>query len=120
MVDDGIFATTAEVQRRINVNANTNTQIEAFINQFIASAEALINFETTFDWTAAFSSLDAATRDILKMAAVEMAALMAEATDPDIIGRPTATFSANVHIHLYNLCIKELNVKDKQKFLRNL
>lgn len=120
MADEGVFATTEEVLRRVNVNANSTTSAEAFTNQFIASAEAFIVFATTFDWIAAFSGLNAAARDILKMASVELTALMVEATDPDIIGRNTATFSANIHIHLFDMCMRELNVKDKQKFLRNI
>ena len=35
MADTGIFATTAEVQRKVNANASSTSNVEAYINQFM-------------------------------------------------------------------------------------
>ena len=40
MADTGIFATTAEVQRKVGANASTTANVEAFINQYMTEAEA--------------------------------------------------------------------------------
>ena len=119
MADTGIFATTAEVQRKVHVNASATSNVEAFINQFMTEAEALINTTTTFNWSDIYTTLNVDVQGILKMAASEMAALKVEALDLDAIGRSTAIASANSHLFFYNMAIRELKEKNTQDFINN-
>ena len=118
MVDEGLFATTAEVQRKVHVNASTTANVEAYINQFMTEAESLINATTTFNWSDAFAGLDVDVKGILKMAASELAAMDVESFDMDAIGRSTAIASANKHLFKYNQAIKELKEKNTQDFIK--
>ena len=118
MADTGIFATTAEVQRKVHVNASSTSNVEAYINQFMTEAEALINSTLTFNFSDAYSGLNVDVKGILKLAASELAAMDVESFDMDAIGRSTAVASANKHLHKYNMAIKELKDKDTQKFIR--
>lgn len=119
MADTGIFATTAEVQRKVHVNASATSNVEAYINQFMTEAEALINSTVTFNFSDAFSGLNVDVKGILKMAASELAAMDVESFDMDAIGRSTAIASANKHIYKYNQAIKELKEKNTQDFVNN-
>tara|TARA_R100000501_G_scaffold17481_1_gene32584 strand:- start:220 stop:606 length:387 start_codon:yes stop_codon:yes gene_type:complete len=119
MADTGIFATTAEVQRKVHVNASATANVEAYINQFMTEVESLINATVTFNFSDAYSGLNADVKGILKMAASELAALMVEAYDKDAIGRSTAIASENSHLNRYNMAIKELKEKNTQDFINN-
>ena len=120
MADTGIFATTAEVQRKVNVNANSTANTEEFINQFMTEVESLITTDTTFNWSDAFSALDVDTKGILKLAATELAAFMVESSDPEAIGTSTFAISSNAHIHKYQMALIELRKKDTQEFIKNV
>ena len=111
MADTGIFATTAEVQRKVHVNASSTANVEAYINQYMTEAESLINVTTNYNWSDAYSALNVDVKGILKMAASEVAAAQVEAYDLDAIGRNTALASINKHLTVYNMCIAIL--KDK-------
>ena len=76
MADDGIFATTAEVQRKVGANASTTSNVESHINQFMAEAESYINVVTGVNYSDSYTSLNADVRDILKMVASNLAAIM--------------------------------------------
>ena len=117
MADTGIFATTAEVQRKVNVNASTTSNVEAYINQFMTEVESLINVTTTRNWSDDFASLNVDVKGILKMAASELAAWMVEQFDIDAIGRGTSTLSANMHLQRYNMAIAELKRKGSEDFI---
>ena len=108
MADTGIFATTAEVQRKVHVNASATSNTEAYINQYMTEVESLINIESGNNWSDDFSALDVDVKGILKMAATELVAWMVEAFDIDAIGRTTSNLSANFHIFKYNMAIAKL------------
>lgn len=119
MADTGIFATTAEVQRKANVNSSSVSNTEAYINQYMTEAESLINVTTTKNWSDAYSALNVDVKGILKMAASELAAWMVEQYDIDAIGGATANLSANMHIFKYNMAIAELKNKNTETFMDN-
>lgn len=75
MVDTGIFATTLEVQYKAGANASTTSNTEAYINSYIAQAESTINTVSRFNWSDAYSGLNADTKAILKEAASNLAAI---------------------------------------------
>ena len=76
MADEGVFATTAEVSRKAGANASAVSNVEAYINDFITQAESLINTETRFNWSDAYSGLDVDVKGILKLAASAKAAML--------------------------------------------
>ena len=75
MADTGIFATTAEVQRKAGDGANTTANVEAYINDFMTQAESEINVATRKNWSDAYSELNADVKGILKQAASNLAAI---------------------------------------------
>lgn len=75
MVDTGIFATTAEVQRKAGANASTVSNVEAYINDFMTQAESFINAHSRYNWSDAYSTLNADVKAILKEAASNLAAI---------------------------------------------
>lgn len=75
MVDTGIFATTAEVQRKVGNGVSSTSNVEAFINDYVTQVESMINAVTRFNWTDAFSTLNADTKGLLKEAATNFAAI---------------------------------------------
>jgi len=75
MADTGIFATTAEVMRKAGDGASTTSNTEAYINDFITQAESEINVATRFNWSDAYSGLNADVKGILKQAASNLAAI---------------------------------------------
>lgn len=74
MADTGIFATTAEVQRKVGAGANSTANAEAYINQFMTEAESFINATTRYNWSDAYSGLNVDVKGLLKEAASNIAA----------------------------------------------
>lgn len=75
MADTGIFATTAEIQRKAGAGASATSKAEAYTNDFISQAESEINVMTRFNWSDVYSTLDADVKAILKEAASNLAAI---------------------------------------------
>ena len=71
----GIFATTAEVQRKVGANASATSNTEAYINDFMTQAESFINVATRYNWSDAYSGLNVDVKGILKEAASNLAAM---------------------------------------------
>lgn len=75
MADTGIFATTAEVQRKVGANASSTSNVEAYINDFMTQAESFINVATRKNWSDAYSTLNVDVKGVLKEAASNLAAI---------------------------------------------
>lgn len=75
MADTGIFATTAEVIRKAGANASSTSTAEAYTNDFVAQAESFINVACRYNFSDQYASLNEDTRDILKEAASNLAAI---------------------------------------------
>jgi len=75
MADTGIFATTAEVQRKAGANASATANVEAYINDFMTQAESVINVQSGYNFSDAYSGLNADVKGILKLAASNLAAM---------------------------------------------
>ena len=75
MADTGIFATTEEVQRKAGANASSVSTTEAYINDYMTQAESLINALTRFNWSDAYTGLNADVKGILKQVASDLAAI---------------------------------------------
>lgn len=120
MADTGIFATTAEVQRKVPVGASSTSNAESYINQYIAEAENLINVTSLHNWSDDYSGLNADVKSILKLAASNYAAI--QVINYDLSGFPTLNY-AITHINIlldgFNKAIKELKEKSKtNKFIK--
>ena len=75
MSHEGIFATTAEVVRKAGANASAVAVVEAYVNDFIAQAESTINSICRYNFSDNYATLNADTRNILKEAASNIAAM---------------------------------------------
>ena len=75
MSDTGIFATTAEVERKAGANASTVSKAEAYVNQYMTEAEAFINVATRKNFSDAFSALNTDVKGALKEIASNLAAI---------------------------------------------
>lgn len=75
MVDTGIFATTAEVQRKAGSGASATSKAEAYVNDYMTQVEAEINATCRYNFSDTYSALNADTKGLLKQAASNMAAI---------------------------------------------
>jgi len=77
MVDTGVFATTAEVERKCGANVSATSKAEAYVNDYMTQVESLINSICRFNFSDAYSGLNADTKGILKEVASNLAAIYA-------------------------------------------
>lgn len=75
MVDTGIFATTAEVQRKAGENVDATGNTEAIINDYMTQVESYINCATRLNWSDAYAGLNVDVKGILKECASNLAAI---------------------------------------------
>ena len=75
MADTGIFATTAEVARKAGANASATSVAEAYVNDYMTQAESFINSTARFNFSDAYTGLDADVKGILKEIASNLAAI---------------------------------------------
>lgn len=75
MADTGIFCTTAEVERKAGANCSATSKAEAYVNDYVTQAESEINAVTRFNWSDAYSGLNADVKGLLKLAASNLAAI---------------------------------------------
>lgn len=89
MADTGIFCTTAEVQEKAGANASSVSNVEAYINNYVAQAESEINVASRYNWSDDYSGLNADVKKILTRAASSLAAM-------DVIGYDMSGFSSRI------------------------
>jgi len=75
MADTGIFATTAEVQRKAGSGASVTSKAEAYVNDYMTQVESFINVVTRKNWSDAYSTLNVDVKGILKEVASNLAAI---------------------------------------------
>ena len=118
MADEGIFATTAEVQRKVGANVSSVSNVEAFINQYMAEAESFINNVSGVNYSDTFDSLDGDTRDILKRWAVALAAIDVINYDTTGLSQREAETRMDVLSDVANKCQAEMKNKRGSDFLK--
>jgi|TARA_R100001530_G_scaffold45104_1_gene34076 hypothetical protein len=120
MADTGIFATTVEVQRKAGANASGTSNVEAYINDFMTQAESFINVATTYNWSDAYSGLNADVKGILKEIASNLAAMYVIQFD---MSGFTSRVEAETMLDVLNFgAMRGLSIlKDKnpQEFMKN-
>lgn len=90
MADTGIFATTAEVQRKAGSGASATSKAEAYVNDFMTQVESFINCVTRKNWSDAYSGLNVDVKGILKEVASNLAAIY-------VIQYDMSGFASRVH-----------------------
>ena len=65
MADTGIFATTAEVERKAGANVSTTSKAEAYVNDYMTQAKSLINTVCRFNFSDKLNPLNAASLNTL-------------------------------------------------------
>ena len=117
MADTGIFATTAEVSRKVGANASATSNVEAYINQFMTEIESYINCVTCYNWSDAYSDLNVDVKGILKMAASCMAAIMVLNYDQTDINSREFETRIDILDYMANKALQELKTNDVRKFM---
>ena len=112
MADTGIFATTAEVQRKVGANASTTSNAEAYINQFMTEVESFINSTCRYNFSDNYTSLNVDVKGLLKQAASAKAAMMVIAYDGS--GFPSGEEALRLNV-LRDEFIQSLTLLKEQK-----
>lgn len=118
MADTGIFATTAEVQRKAGANASTTANVETYINDFMTQAESYINTVCKFNFSDRYSALNVDVKGILKRWASALAAM--DVINYDMSGftsRAEAQTMLNILYNEAQQCESQLKDKDKSSFV---
>ena len=120
MGDEGIFATTAEVQRKATARASAVSNVEAYINDYMAQAESLINVDTEYNWSDNYAVLNADVKGILKLAASAKAAMYVISYDTSgFNSNGEATLVLNLLDNEYRAAITILRKMDPKDFMIN-
>lgn len=120
MADEGIFATTTEIQRKAGDEADSTATAEAYTNDFISQAESLINCICRYNFSDEYASLNADVKGILKMAASNIAAIYCINYNYNLFSsRTNAENQVNVLRDFYLLCISLLKKKETQRFIKD-
>ena len=120
MADTGIFATTAEVQRKVGAGASTTANVEAYINHFMTEVEAFINSRVRFNFSDAYSTLNVDVQGMLKLAASNLAAI--KVILYDMSGYTNITEAVSMINYLdedAERVLKKLEDKKVEDFIRN-
>ena len=75
MADEGIFATTAEVERKVGANASSTAKAEAYVNDYMTQVESFINVWTGNNFSDDYAGLNVDVKGILKQIASDLAAI---------------------------------------------
>lgn len=75
MVDTGIYASTAEVQRKAGANASSTSNAEAYINDYMTQVESYINSFCRYNFSDVYTTLNVDVKNILKEVASNLAAI---------------------------------------------
>jgi hypothetical protein len=114
----GIFATTAEVQRKAGANASATSVAEAYVNDYMTQVESFINAFTRYNWSDAYTTLNADVKGILKECASNLAAMYV--IDYDMSGFTTRLEAENMINVLWNRaqeCLALLKDEEVRRFM---
>ena len=120
MTDTGIFATTSEVQYKAGANASTTSNTESYINSYMTQVESQINAICRYNFSDNYSSLNVDTKNILKEAASNLAAIYVIQYDMSCFTtRTEAEDMINVLRDGALRCLSILKDKKVQDFINN-
>ena len=113
MADTGIFATTAEAQRKAGANASSTSKAEAYVNDYMTQVESYINVVTRYNWSDAYSTLNVDVRGLLKLAASNLAAIYV--IEYDMSGFSSRTEAEDMVNILWDAANSAINLLKDQK-----
>jgi beta-galactosidase/beta-glucuronidase len=113
MVDTGIFATTAEVQRKAGANASATSKAEAYVNDYMTQVESQINTVCRFNFSDAYAALNVDVKGILKEVASNLAAIYV--IEYDMSGFTTRTEAEDMINVLRDAAMRGLSLLRDQK-----
>lgn len=119
MTDTGIFATTAEVERKVGTDASSISKAEAYVNDYMTQAESLINVTCRFNFSDLYSTLNVDTKGILKQVASDLAAIYV--IQYDFRGYPSRIVAEDMVNILRDAALRGLSIlrdKKPQDFIR--
>tara|TARA_Y100000310_G_scaffold76543_2_gene73044 strand:- start:1482 stop:1847 length:366 start_codon:yes stop_codon:yes gene_type:complete len=120
MADTGIFATTAEVARKAGAGASATSVAEAYTNDYMTQAESFINTAARFNFSDAYSGLNADVKGMLKEAASNLAAIYV--IEYDMGGYTSRAEAENMINILRDAALRIISVlrdKKAQDFMNN-
>lgn len=118
MVNEGIFATDAQILRKAGADVNAIYADLDATNDFVLQSENWINTTCTFDFSTNYAGLTIQVKGILTKVASADAAMRIINADPNSVGRSTATLKLNVLQKEVDDGIKELKSKNTQDFMK--
>ena len=75
MADIGVFTKNADIQARAGESANSTAKATAATDVYVLDVEAYINAVTHFNWSDAYSSLNADVKGLLTEASASLCAM---------------------------------------------
>ena len=75
MADEGIFATTLNVQEKAGANASAVSNTEVYINSFMTQVESLINSIVRYNFSDNYGALNVDVKGILTEVSSNLAAI---------------------------------------------
>ena len=113
MVDDGIFATNAEIIAKAGKNADATAIAVGWTDAMVAQVESRINNESEYNWSDNYAGLNVDVKGTLTEAESNLMALYIVNYNPNVWTIATASFKRDTLKTEYTDCIKMLREKDK-------
>ena len=88
--DSGIFTKNADIVALAGVNANSTSASTTSTDVYVLNVEAFINCFTRYNWSDAFTGLNADVAEMLTDTGASLCAIKVITSDMDSIGRSTA------------------------------
>lgn len=119
MADEGIFATTLQVQRKAGVYASAVANTEAYINDYMFQVESVINATVRFNFSDNFAGLNTDVKGLLTSMASDMAASYVIAYDmSSFLSRAEAENKINILRDNYLRGLSVLRDRNVQTFMK--
>ena len=120
MADTGIFATTAEVERKAGANASATSKAEAYVNDYMTQVESQINLLCRKNYSDDYSGLNADVKGVLKEVASNLAAIYV--IQYDMSGYTSRTEAEDMVNILRDAALRGLSLlrdKEAQRFIND-
>lgn len=120
MADTGIFATTAEVERKAGAGASATSKAEAYVNDYMMQVESRINTVCRYNFSDNYSVLNVDVKGILKEVASNLAAIYVIQYDMSgFTSRIEAEDQINILRDAALQALSILRDKKPQEFIKN-
>ena len=119
MADEGVFATTADVQLHIPTWASSTYNAEAYINVFINEWEAYVNNLCGYNWSDHYAAANVDAKKILKLFVCACVAMDVCAMDISGTDIRTAEFFFDHMTNKANTAEKLIKEDEKLNFIKD-